>query len=151
MTKAVTVSRTCSGRARPIAHSHKTATRHPSPNKAQTFALSRRTFDRNFACQKSTFVSGVVAFEQASCRCQKQPRTSITTRHFGKTMSGRPGRRESWIRNRKPRAWRARLSKSSGFVFAPLIPDIILERVCLSTTSTMRKLYMAGRFFPYGT
>lgn len=52
-------------------------------------------------------------------------------------MSGLPGRSFLWSLNRYPSACRAERTIFSGFVFFPLIFDIIRERVAVSTMSVM--------------
>lgn len=74
------------------AHSHTIATLQPSSCSSPIFRTSLATFAANFSDQNSGLVEGDVANRQFSCLCQKHPRTSITLRHFGNTMSGRPGR-----------------------------------------------------------
>lgn len=67
--------------------------------------------------------------------CQKQPLIMTTTWCLGNTRSGVPGNRLSCFRNRKPRANNPLRKTSSGFVFLPRIPDIILLRISGETTS----------------
>lgn len=118
-------------------HSHTIPTRQPAPLRRASLRQSRTTLELNLASQNSGRVAGLVANRQFVCRCQKHPRTSITARHRGNTMSGRPGNSRSCSLNLKPLACSARRKRSSGFVFAERMPDIIFDRVALSTTSTM--------------
>lgn len=55
------------------AHSQTIATLHPASRSRCRFRVSRFTLPRNFACQNSLRVAGVVAYEHPACRCQKQP------------------------------------------------------------------------------
>lgn len=73
------------------AHSQIVATRQPSARSTSRTALSRATFDPNFACQNFERVTGVVAKRHPSCRCQKHPCTKMTALYFGNTRSGLPG------------------------------------------------------------
>lgn len=120
-----------------IEHSHTIATLHPSARSAASVSRSLQTFDSNFAAQKPSFVAGEVVYRHPGWRCQKQPWTCTTAPNLGKTMSGRPGSSLSWRRNRSPRRCSALRRATSGLVFRPRIPDIIRDRVALSTTSTM--------------
>lgn len=117
------------------AHSQITATRQPRCLSASTFRPSRRTLPENFASQNATFVLGHAAAAHPLWRCQKQPWTKITARNFGRTRSGRPGSSPACNRKRKPAACSAALTARSGLVLELRIPDIILDRVFMSTTS----------------
>ena len=122
------------------AHSHTTATRQPSSSSARVVLRSRSIVPENFSRQNAEFDAGVVVKRHPSCRCQKQPWTWIAARYFGKTISGRLGKFATCNRYRKPCRCSARRSASSGWVFRPRIPDIIRDRVALSTISAIQPL-----------
>ena len=69
--------------------------------------------------------------------CQKQPCARTTALYLGKTMSGFPGRRLSWRRNRNPRENNPFRRNISGLVSFPRIPDIIRLRVARLTISAI--------------
>ena len=124
------------------AHSQTVATRQPACSRSWRFGRSRSMFASNLACQNSRRVLGVVAYGQPECRCQKQPCTRHTARNRRNTRSGVPGSLRSCRRNRRPRAWMARLRASSGRVFLLPIPAIMRERVA---RPTMSAIVVAGR------
>jgi len=74
-------------------HSHTTHTRQPISASTAMLAASRAAFLASFAAHQSRRVAGRTAFLQAGSawRCQKHPRTSMTARRAGRTMSGLPG------------------------------------------------------------
>lgn len=104
-----------------IAHSQTVTTRHPSAVNWTVAMWSRFLFAVILVCQNSTRVAGQRNSRQ-SCPCQKQPCTNMTARHFGRTMSGRPGRSPLWRRNLNPIAWSAFRTTISGLV--------LRERIC---------------------
>lgn len=117
-------------------HSHISNTRQPDSSNCFLTSASRSLLEESLADQNSGLVRGVVAYRQPVCLCQKQPWTKMQSLYFGRTISGLPGRFVTCNLYRNP--WENRTSRtiSSGRVFFPLIPAIILERVVESTTST---------------
>jgi hypothetical protein len=130
-----------------IEHSQTMATFQPNSRSASRFRLSRFTVSANFDFQNRMLDEGLVQNAQCSCRCQKQPCTSIIALCLGSTMSGRPGSLATCRRYRSPRRCSSRLRPSSGLVSFPRIPAIILERVILSTTSIIRSFPGVCRWF----
>jgi len=61
----------------------------------------------------------------------------MAARYFGTTISGFLGRSFLCNLKRYPSACKAKRTIFSGFVFFPLIFDIIRERVAVSTVSVM--------------
>lgn len=111
-----------------VSHSQITTTFHPSFLSSALTRASRALLVANLAIQYG--VRGGVALPQPGCWCQKQPciKTAICRR--GSTKSGVPGRSRRCNRNRRPRAWAARLTRSSGVVFLPPTRDINHDRLC---------------------
>lgn len=83
------------------------------------------------------FDFGVVAFLQPACRCQKQPLTNTTVRHFGSVRSGRPGKSFRCSRNLRPSRCAALRTSNSGPDPFERTARIISERLPLSTWSDM--------------
>lgn len=137
----------CDGSAPLRAHSQITRTRHPSLSNAATFRLSRSVFFVSLSRQNVSRVLGHLNRVQ-SWRCQKQPCTNITVRYFGSTRSGFPGMPLVCRRYLKPLEWRDFRTINSGLVLVPRMPDIILDRVWRSTTSTTLNLLLANTFVP---
>ena len=79
------------------AHSHTTIRFQPSFCQAASLRLSRFTFRDHFCIQNDTLLLGIEE-EAQPCRCQKQPRTSMSVRARETTMSGRPTNRLSHTR-----------------------------------------------------
>ena len=129
------------------AHSHTTMRFQPSAAHAFSCSASRQTLRRNLASQKSQLVFGRVAvgqtvvctsfrpFHSQPCWCQKHPRTSMSVRHLGTTMSGWPTIRLSQTRKRYPFAHSIFLTRISGSVSRECIADMISERLSLHTVS----------------
>ena len=103
-----------------VSHSQTTSTRHPRRRSSLILRRSRSNVRWNFAVQYGAFDLGMFASPQL-CRCQKQPCTNTTTRCRGNTTSGRPGRACACSRKRRPSAWAAERTRSSGDVFLLLI------------------------------
>jgi len=118
-----------------VSHSQIIITRQPSFFKRRVFRRSRSTFRLNFSCQKASLLFGVLACLQPWCRCQKQPRTSITVLYFGSTISGFPGRSFRCSRKRYPIPCSNDLTSLSGLVFSDRIRLIFQLRCCLDIVS----------------
>lgn len=118
-------------------HSHMMATLQASARSIFFTRRSRSTVARNFSCQNSVRVVGLVIYKHLSCRCQKHPCTKQAALNFRRTMSGAPASLRSWRRYLKPCACSARRKISSGFVSFPRIRAIIRERTSGSTMSIM--------------
>lgn len=118
------------------AHSHIVTIRHPDADSLFWVSQSRSVLRVIFSRQKLDRVLGHLNRWQP-CPCQKQPCTRTTARYFGRTISGFPGNRLSFTRNRKPRRCKAFRIISSGLVFLPRIPDIILLRTSGLTMSAI--------------
>lgn len=118
-----------------VSHSQIVITRQPALRRELSFRRSRATFCENFVDQKSTRDLGMEAFEQPSCRCQKQPCTNITVRNFGKTISGDPGRSLRCSRNLSPSACSERLTIISGLVLVR--PTDLIIRLRTGSTSVL--------------
>ena len=117
-------------------HSHTITTFHPADNSLEQFLESLAIiFRSNLFNHHSTLVFGIVARLQPWWRCQKQPWTKITVFHFGRTISGLPGRFLSCNLKRNPLACNIFLTINSGFVFLLRIRLIFLERATLSRWS----------------
>lgn len=121
-----------------IAHSQTTATRQPSARRSSTALPSRATVAANFSLQNSWFEDGTAASLQSLCRCQKHPCTKTAASKRGSKMSGRPGKSRACRRYRNPSLCSRFRRSNSGLVSRPRMPDIILERVALSTMSTIQ-------------
>ena len=93
-------------------------------NSSRTRA-SRALFRFSFSVHHSTRVRGGRNSGQPSCPCQKQPFTKIAVLYLRNTISGVPGRRFTFTRKRKPQWNRYLRTIISGFVFLPLIIDMI--------------------------
>ena len=93
-------------------------------NSSRTRA-SRALFRFSFSVHHSTRVRGGRNSGQPSCPCQKQPFTKIAVLYLRNTRSGVPGRRFTFTRKRKPQWNRYLRTIISGFVFLPLIIDMI--------------------------
>lgn len=113
-------------------HCQTVSTFQSSRRSAARFRLSRATLARIFSRQNSTRVFGHTKYLQL-CLCQKHPLTNTTVRWRGRTMSGRPGRSLRCNRKRKPAAWSARLTTSSGLVFLPFTAAILRLRAAETT------------------
>ncbi len=135
VTSAATLN-SSSLKARRTAHSQTTSTRQPSSFCAARSRISRARFADIFCSQNALFEPGFLKYRQP-CPCQKHPCTTTRAWYLGKTMSGLPGISLACSRYRKPCACSHLRTNISGFVFFPLIPDIIRLRVALSTTSTI--------------
>lgn len=118
-------------------HSQRTSTRHPASRSRRVFRASRSMLASNLVCQCLVLLAGVAVRRQFGCLCQKQPWTKITSWYLGSTISGLPGRSLTLIRNRNPCACRYLRTFNSGRVFLPRMPDIIRERVFVSTISIL--------------
>lgn len=99
--------------------------------------LSLARFPMILRFQKVFLVAGYLKYLHRECPCQKHPCTCTTVFHFGRTMSGRPGRPLPCTLNRKPCRHRALRTAFSGLVFLPRMPDIIRDLVARSTTSVI--------------
>lgn len=119
------------------AHSQTTPTRQERRLSSETVRASRLRFDSSFSLQKSSRVAGRRNSRQLACACQKQPCTNTTVFHFGRTMSGFPGRPFLCSRNRIPARQSRDRSWRSGFVSRPRIRAISAERFVGSITSTI--------------
>ena len=89
--------------------------------------------------QNLRLVSGIVAYLQSECPCQKQPLMKMIVLYFGRTMSGLPGKSLRWSRKRKPCANKKRRTKTSGLVFLLLMCDIHFWRCSFDNTSAIKK------------
>lgn len=116
-------------------HSQIMITVQPAARNASRFLASRDTFASNFVCQFCSLDRGVVVYLHPGWRCQKQPWTKMAVRYLGSARSGRPGNFSSCSVYLNPRRCKKRRTANSGFVSLDRIPDIIRERVALSTTS----------------
>ena len=96
-------------------HSQIVLTLQPSRRSLRSFAMSRALLPSSFGSQNRLLLCGILPFRQR-CACQKQPLTCKAVEYFGSTMSGQPGRLRTWRRNRKPIAWSARRTVTSGRV-----------------------------------
>ena len=126
------------------AHCQTTSTRQPSEINSSYSRRSRSLFVSSFRVQNSTFVSGTVAFLQSACACQKHPLTKTTVFHFGRTISGLPGKSDRLSLYRNPRSNKRCLTKISGFVPFERIRDITSERFARENLS-IRDSVSAGR------
>lgn len=136
-------------RALTVLSPHSQMTIRFQPSFAHSFSCrrSRATFALNFARQNAVLVFGVVALLHPSCRCQKQPRISISVLIFGIAMSGCPGTRSYWQRNRQPFAYSHFLTTSSGIVSVLCTDLIILDRSSLLTLSIEHILFWKPHYF----
>lgn len=108
----------------------------PSEIRSAFDRSSRRWFAPIFSRQKSVRDFGNLNTGHISWPCQKQPWTNITASYFGRIISGLLGKEAAWILNRNPIACRSFRTRISGFVFFPLIPAIISDRLDGVTIST---------------
>lgn len=92
--QAIVLSRTCFFNS----HSQTMMTDQPLASSCRQTSSSRCLLRVIFAVQNSVLVLGVVAFLQSLWPCQKQPCTKITVWYLGRTISGVPGRRLSFMR-----------------------------------------------------
>ncbi len=118
------------------AHSQTTAQYHPDTANAFSAAASLTWLLRNLVSQKSVRVFGRRNKGQDSWRCQKQPWTKTTERHFGRMRSGRPGSVLPCSRYRRPACQRSFRTRTSGPVFLLRIRDINAERLSALIKST---------------
>jgi hypothetical protein len=135
-THATTMAPVTSG-SKLSAHSHTTSTRHAALVRLRIAATSRSLLAESLASQNSVRVAGSLNNGHPLCRCQKQPCTKMAACHFGKTISGLPGRPLACKRKRSPACHSARLTRSSGPVFLPRIFDIAAERCSTLITSAI--------------
>lgn len=120
-------------------HCQITITRHPIFSNKEKVILSRSTFPYIFLLQNSRLVSGIVAYLQSECPCQKHPLMNMTVLYFGRTMSGLPGKSFRCNRKRKPFANKKRRTKTSGLVFLLLMCDIHFWRCSFDSTSAIKQ------------
>lgn len=120
-----------------VSHSHIVQTCQPSFPSSFKENSSLALFLRNFSCQNSLRVSGIVALLQPGCWCQKHPCTNIQRRYLGRTISGLPGRSLRCNLNRKPIEWSVRLTRISGEVSLALTAAMFFERCSLLSRSIM--------------
>jgi hypothetical protein len=120
-----------------VSHSHTVNTRQPRATSAALLRESRFALPCSFSRQKPRLLAGMYAYRQPGCWCQKHPCTFTTARNFGSNKSGFPGSRWTWSRKRRPCLCRYLRTSTSGFVFFPLIPDIMRLRVERSTISAI--------------
>lgn len=136
-----TLARVLSRRAGESPHVQTTMTSQPDAVSAFSLRRSRATFALNLRDQNSRLVFGRVDSAQP-CRCQKQPRTSMTVFHRGRTMSGLPGRRLSHTRNRNPFRKRNDLTIFSGRVSFPRIAAMISDRFAFENLSIRSQTHL---------
>ena len=127
-------------------HCHIIITRQPIFFSEENVISSRSILPDILSLQKSWLVSGIVAYLQSECPCQKHPLMNITVLYLGRTMSGLPGNPFWCNRKRKPFANKKRRTKTSGLVFLLLMCDIHFWRCSFDSTSAIKR----ARTFPVG-
>ena len=103
--------------------SHELSNRASSP-RFLCHCRSLTTLASNLSAQNLFRLFGEYANLQFLWRCQKHPFTNTTLRNLGRTMSGQPGRRLTWMRKRNPNLCSRDRTASSGFVSLARILDM---------------------------
>lgn len=122
-----------------MVHCQTTRYFHPRARSFRLFILSRAALPSIFVRQNVLRVAGIEARLHLLWPCQKQPWTKITRLCRGSTMSGRPGKRFSYRRNRYPMRRIIERTRLSGAEFFDPILRMISERSLLVKTSAITR------------